>query len=132
MVKPFVLRSTTEEEYKKLDFYSVGTLHRASDLQETEKSKTEQSVSDALTVILRDGPFTKDEMEQLLPDQLQDYLSYTHAILHDFGIDKFKESNRTMRTFLIRRLARGQSLFPSEEELDQRGQTKLTASIERS
>jgi hypothetical protein len=118
MVKPFVLRSTTEEEYKKLDFYSVGTLHRASDLQETEKSKTEQSVSAALTVILRDGPFTKDEMEQLLPDQLQDYLSYTHAILHDFGIDKFKESNRTMRTFLIHRLARGQSLFPSEEELN--------------
>lgn len=124
MVKPFVLRSTTEEEYKKLDFYSVGTLHRASDLQETEKSKTEQSVSDALTVILRDGPFTKDEMEQLLPDQLQDYLSYTHAILQDFGIDKFKESNRTMRTFLIRRLARGQSLLPSEEELDQRAKQK--------
>jgi hypothetical protein len=124
MVKPFVLRSTTEEEYKKLDFYSVGTLHRASDLQETEKSKAEQSVLDALTVILRDGPFTKDEMEQLLPDQLQDYLSYTHAILHDFGIDKFKESNRTMRTFLIRRLARGQSLLPSEEELDQRAKQK--------
>ena len=124
MVKPFVLRSRTEEEYKKLDFYSVGTLHRASDLQETEKSKTEQSVSAALTVILRDGPFTKDEMEQLLPDQLQDYLSYTHAILHDFGIDKFKESNRTMRTFLIRRLARGQSLLPSEEELDQRAKQK--------
>jgi hypothetical protein len=124
MVKPFVLRSRTEEEYKKLDFYSVGTLHRASDLQETEKSKAEQSVLDALTVILRDGPFTKDEMEQLLPDQLQDYLSYTHAILHDFGIDKFKESNRTMRTFLIRRLARGQSLLPSEEELDQRAKQK--------
>ena len=124
MVKPFVLRSRTEDEYKKLDFYSVGTLHRASDLQETEKSKTEQSVSDALTVILRDGPFTKDEMEQLLPDQLQDYLSYTHAILQDFGIDKFKDSNRTMRTFLIRRLARGQSLLPSEEELDQRAKQK--------
>ena len=124
MVKPFVLRSRTEDEYKKLDFYSVGTLHRASDLQETEKSKTEQSVSDALTVILRDGPFTKDEMEQLLPDQLGDYLSYTHAILQDFGIDKFKDSNRTMRTFLIRRLARGQSLLPSEEELDQRAKQK--------
>ena len=124
MVKPFVLRSTTEEEYKKLNFYSVGTLHRASDLQETEKSKAEQSVLDALTVILRDGPFTKDEMEQLLPDQLGDYLSYTHAILQDFGIDKFKDSNRTMRTFLIRRLARGQSLLPSEEELDQRAKQK--------
>ena len=124
MVKPFVLRSRTEDEYKKLDFYSVGTLHRASDLQETEKSKAEQSVLDALTVILRDGPFTKDEMEQLLPDQLGDYLSYTHAILQDFGIDKFKESNRTMRTFLIRRLARGQSLLPSEEELDQRAKQK--------
>ena len=124
MVKPFVLRSRTEDEYKKLDFYSVGTLHRASDLQETEKSKAEQSVLDALTVILRDGPFTKDEMEQLLPDQLGDYLSYTHAILQDFGIDKFKDSNRTMRTFLIRRLARGQSLLPSEEELDQRAKQK--------
>ena len=124
MVKPFVLRSRTEDEYKKLDFYSVGTLHRASDLQETEKSKAEQSVLDALTVILRDGPFTKDEMEQLLPDQLRDYLAYTHAILQDFGIDKFKESNRTMRTFLIRRLARGQSLLPSEEELDQRAKQK--------
>ncbi len=38
MVKPFVLRSWTEEDYKNRNCYNVGTLHRASTLPVTEQS----------------------------------------------------------------------------------------------
>ena len=76
MVKPFVLRSTTEDEYKKLDFYSVGTLHRASTLPVTEQSAGAKNDTpldlrnlpeDPILVAVRDA---LEEQKRLTPAEL--------------------------------------------------------------
>ena len=41
MVKPISIRYATEDDYKKLNFYNVGTLHRASTSKATEASSGE-------------------------------------------------------------------------------------------
>ena len=38
MAKDIPIRSATEEDYKKLDFWNVGTFHRFTPLPETETS----------------------------------------------------------------------------------------------
>lgn len=43
MVKPVSMRIATEEDYKKLESYSIGTLHRASTLQHTAPSPAPRS-----------------------------------------------------------------------------------------
>ncbi len=102
--------------------YSIAYLHLTT--EQTDAGQPLNEISDIellktqAAIIMTEGPLTKDEADQLFPEQLSDYMRFTICVLRDLGEEVFRRERIKMRLFLIHRLARGQSLMPSDDELN--------------
>jgi hypothetical protein len=74
--------------------------------------------TEELEIIASSGPFTKEELAKLSPQQSTDYFYVTSWILRQEGEGPFVAARDELRQLLLHRLQRGQRLNPLEDECD--------------